>query len=859
MNSRPSRSGDTRFRRRWLLSTLAVGVVLASATPALATDTGPASTSPTDPTGTTGGETGSLEGSDLDVAQGQEAVDELEAAGTLDAVAADVGLGANELEAELLDDPSMFVTDTGFVGYADTHDPDTPNTRDAAAQLPGDVFALASRPGAARTIYLDFTGHSSVDSVWQREYPGSNVSAPFSLDGDPGSFSTAEQAVIAESWQRVAEDYRSFDVNVTTADPGVDALRRTSLSDGVYGQRLVVTPSNFTGNSGVIGIALLDQFDAPFDHAAYVFTDASSKRTAKVIGEAASHEVGHTLALRHDGGPGTAGYYDGHGSWAPIMGRSIATSTPVTQWSRGEYAGANNTEDDLAIIAGYVGYRADDHANTAAGATMVAASSTTLGNIERTGDRDVFAVDVVAGALSVQVRPPVGEANWSNLAATVTVRNSSGVVVGSGTPVVPSGWVLDVAMPAVPAVAPVPAGRYTIEVAPVGWLSAFTGFSTYASLGAYELVVGASAGDQPVNDTPALAVPSAITAITPVRLVDTRNGLGAPGRVGAGGQVAVPVAGSSTVPTDATAAVLTITAVNPSAAGFVTVFPCSANAPDTSTLNFAAGQTVANTTMAALSGAGRVCVRTSADADILVDITGWLSPNGAARLTPVGPVRVVDTRSGVGGGRVGGGGTLTVDVGASVAAGSSAVALNVTAVNASAAGFVTVFPCGAGRPDTSTVNFVAGEARPNNTVVGVSGGRVCVFSSTDVDVLVDVVGSFGASGLNFLPTPPVRVLDTRAGVTPVAGATVTYDVGGTGLGGRIPGAASVNVTAANHQVDGFVTTFDCVTRGDTSTLNQRVGAAVANGAVVPLSGLQSCAWTSGGGDVIVDVNGWWVP
>ena len=84
-------------------------------------------------------------------------------------------------------------------------------------------------------------------------------------------------------------------------------------------------------------------------------------------------------------------------------------------------------------------------------------------------------------------------------------------------------------------------------------------------------------------------------------------------------------------------------------------------------------------------------------------------------------------------------------------------------------------------------------------------------------------------------------------------------MGAASLGGRSPGAAYVNVTAVNHLVAGYVTTYDCVTRRDTSTLNQRVGQANANGAIVPLSSLQSCAFTFGGGDLIVDLNGWWVP
>src|SRR5207253_3500030 len=69
---------------------------------------------------------------------------------------------------------------------------------------------------------------------------------------------------------------------------------------------------------------------------------------AKYIAEAAAHEAGHNLGLSHDG-TATLGYYDGQGSWAPIMG--VGYDRAISQWSKGEYSGANNTEDDLAIIA----------------------------------------------------------------------------------------------------------------------------------------------------------------------------------------------------------------------------------------------------------------------------------------------------------------------------------------------------------------------------------------------------------------------------------------------------------------------------------------------------------------------------
>jgi hypothetical protein len=798
-------------------------------------------------------EVGTLEGSDLDVAQGRDAVEQLERTGSLDEVAADVGVEPDDLVEEFLDDSSMFLTDTGFVGYADTAEwaPAPASAPLAVTQLPANVFDLNSRPTSSRVIYLDFDGHVANDASWASVgYPVIN-SAPFDIDEAPG-FSPGEQALIYEVWQRVAEDYRPFDVNITTRDPGVDGLRRTSPVDAAFGQRVVVTPSNFAGGS-VIGVALLDVFGSDADHAAYVFTDVGFKQTAKTMGEAVSHEAGHTFGLSHDGGPASPEYYDGHGAWAPIMGRPIDPARLVTQWSRGEYTDATNSEDDLSIIAnGAVrspgaGYRPDDHGNTAGSPTVVASNGVASGNIGSTGDRDVFAVDVLDGTLTVQLRPPAGQTSWSNLAARLVVRNSVGTVIATAEPNAPSGWTADVSLPIL-------AGRYTVEVEPVGWLTPATGFSSYASLGAYEVAISAPQGPTPLPPGTA-----AFTPVTPTRLVDTRNGVGAAGRVAPGRQVVVQVADGVRVPVDATAAVVNVAAVNPSAAGYVTVYPCSDGLPDTSTLNYVAGQTVANTTIAALSPPGQLCAWTFAETDILVDITGWLSPSGASRLTPIGPTRVVDTRSNVGGVRLAAGQTLAVDLNGRVPAGSTAVAVNVTAVNAAASGFLTAFPCAGAPPNTSTVNYVGNEARPNNTIVGLSGGRICVFSDQATDVLVDLLGSFATTGLAYQPTAPVRVLDTRRTGTLGAGGIATYSVAAAGLGAQVPGAAYVNVTAANHIADGYVTTYDCVTRRDTSTLNQRVGQATANGAIVPLSALRSCGWTFGGGDLIVDLNGWWVP
>ncbi len=792
-----------------------------------------------------------LEGITLDVLQGEAAVEELRESGTLDDVAAEAGFEPNDLVEELIDDPSLFLTDAGLLGYADAQTLQA-NVGQASAlttqAVPADVFALSSRPTATRVIYLDFNGHVTNDAAWS---PSPIESGAFDLDGSPDTFSTAERGAIFEIWQRVTEDFVPYDVNVTTADPGVEALRRTSTIDAAFGQRVVISPTNWyapesscgPGQSCTLGIALVGVFDRNTDTPAFVFTADVPVRT---IAEAVSHEAGHTFGLNHDA-TASSTYYNGHGVWAPIMGRGTDPAKPFTQWSKGEYAGANNTQDDLDLIGSLTGFRPDDHGGAPERATVVSSSSNTDGVIGATGDRDVFAVDVGAGNLAVTLRPPPGAERWTNLLARLVVRDSAGAVLATQAPSVPSSWTIAINLP-------VAAGRYTLEVEPIGWLDASSGFTTYGSLGAYQLSVAANPGA-----APAPARPSTFTPITPARLIDTRSRIGGFGLVNAGRQVVVQVTNGVTVPADATAAVVSIVAVDPSAPGFLTAYPCSDALPDTSTLNYVGRQTVANSTIAALSSAGQLCVWTYATTDILVDITGWIGPSGSSRLTPIGPTRVVDTRSALGGGRLGAGATMAVDVNGVVPAGSTAVALNVTAVNASTSAFLTAFPCNGAIPDTSTVNYVAGEARPNNTIVGLVGGRVCIYSYAETEVLVDLVGSFGPTGLAYQATAPVRVLDTRSGPPLGAGGAIAYSVAAPALGGTRPGAAFVNVTAANHIVPGYVTTYDCGVRRDTSTLNQRVGQGTANGAIVPLSGLQSCLWTYGGGDLIVDLNGWWVP
>ena len=255
-------------------------------------------------------------------------------------------------------------------------------------------------------------------------------------------------------------------------------------------------------------------------------------------------------------------------------------------------------------------------------------------------------------------------------------------------------------------------------------------------------------------------------AMTPVRLLDTRSGGttvdGREAGVGlreAGSVTRVPVAGraggggvsGAVAGSPLSAVALTVTVVVAREAGFVTVWPCGAEMPNASNVNFASGQTIANAVVAGVGAAGEVCVYTSAATDLVIDMAGGFESGDAYR--PLTPARLLDTRSGgatVDGRAVGAGvrtaGSVTqVPVSYRGGAGTAdAVVLNLTVVGAREAGFVTVWPCGEAMPDASNVNFAPGQTMANALLSGIgTAGEVCVYTSAATDLLLDVGGVLG--------------------------------------------------------------------------------------------------------------------
>jgi SpoIID/LytB domain protein len=364
-----------------------------------------------------------------------------------------------------------------------------------------------------------------------------------------------------------------------------------------------------------------------------------------------------------------------------------------------------------------------------------------------------------------------------------------------------------------------------------------------------------------------LATPAAapFTPVSPVRIVDTRLGTGTQAlAVGAGCTLPVDVVGTAGVPSSGvTAVALNITATRALQSGFLTVYPCGVSQPDASNVNFVPGADRANMATARVGVGGQVCIYSSAEVDIIVDVLGSYGSAGSAPYEPMVPRRVFDSRFA---GTPDPGTERPISMAEFVPPAATAVVLNLTATRTAASGFAKVYPCGQTPPDVSNVNFIAGRDVANQAVVKLGSGQaVCAVTSSRADLVVDLLGWFGPGATKrFVPASPLRLLDTRLGTgAPLAkvakGATVHLPVSPNAAPAG-SSAVSLNVTAADAAGAGFVTVHPCaVPPPDTSNLNFRAGEAVANLSTVPLASDGAvCLTTNVVTNLIADLNGWYV-
>lgn len=356
-----------------------------------------------------------------------------------------------------------------------------------------------SRPGSTNILFLDFNGHVVTNTAWN-SYPDFATPfwdcRPYGIDLDETTFSVVEQQAIQTIWERVSEDYAPFDIDVTTEQP---------LAWNRYVGHLLITPDTDKNgeecphfNAG--GIAFVDVFgdaEYSYDFAGECFSPAwvlnyELSGFAEYEAEAASHEMGHNLALSHDGTKQSS-YYGGHDngsiSWGPIMGTGYDQN--VSQWSKGDYRLSNNPQDDLAILASQMGYRPDDFGNDHASAEPLSIGATGtvfhVGVVEQNTDEDVFRFTASSGTVDLVVSPYRDgmSTTWGgNLDVILELYDAAGVLMATNNP--PLETLANL-------MTVVSNGTYYLHIKPVGVgtpLSAPTptGYVQYGSLGQYTIV-----------------------------------------------------------------------------------------------------------------------------------------------------------------------------------------------------------------------------------------------------------------------------------------------------------------------------------------------------------------------------------
>lgn len=354
------------------------------------------------------------------------------------------------------------------------------------------IVSLQSYPGAAGVMLLDFAG--GYTPTW----------GGITYDRPP-----VGNATIKDIWKRVAEDYMAFNINVTTDIKVFEAAPAASR------QRCCFTTTPVTA----AGVAYFGSWNWGNDTVCW-----SVYYVGKAAAEVASHEVGHTLNLAHQGQTGGVEYYGGHGSgetgWAPIMG--VGYYQPVTTWAKGEHLNANQPQDNLLYITttnNNVGYRNDDTSATLAGSRHLDVNAdntaTAEGVIERTGDSDAFQFTTTGGAVSLTATP-VAPGDWGNLATMATLADATDTVIATTNVQNSVSSTISTTLAA---------GTYTFRVTGAGKNDPLTsGFSNYASLGYYSISGSVAGARQPTR----LDVQSHAANNTVVGSVPANNPNGSP-------------------------------------------------------------------------------------------------------------------------------------------------------------------------------------------------------------------------------------------------------------------------------------------------------------------------------------------
>ena len=264
--------------------------------------------------------------------------------------------------------------------------------------------------------------------------------------------------------------------------------------------------------------------------------------------------------------------------------------------------------------------------------------------------------------------------------------------------------------------------------------------------GSYMLFAIDSNGVPSVSSTiKIISEPGTQIPIAPFRALDTRPG----SPVGPDSTVSFKVGGVNGIPANVSAVTFNLTVTGSEKFGFASAYASGTTRPDSSNLNFAAGQTVPNSVTVPVGADGKVTIfnRSSGSTDFIADVSGYYltgTPTAGGAFQATAPFRAMDTRPGS---PVGPDSTVSFKVGGvnGIPANVSAVTFNLTATGSEKFGFASAYASGTTRPDSSNVNFAAGQTVPNSVTVPVGAdGKVTIFnrSSGSTDFIADVSGYY---------------------------------------------------------------------------------------------------------------------
>jgi hypothetical protein len=388
-------------------------------------------------------------------------------------------------------------------------------------------------------------------------------------------------------------------------------------------------------------------------------------------------------------------------------------------------------------------------------------------------------------------------------------------------------------------------------------------------------VADVHAWTQTIDPTQAATPASYYQPITETRFMDTRTGTGGTtGPIPAEATIKLKIAGANGIPaSNVTAVAMNVTVTNPTTGGYIAAYPDNTPRPVTSNLNYTAAVTVANYVIVPLAASGYIDFYNhgAGTAQLVADVSGYFTSDataaGATSYTALTPTRILDTRSGTGAptAKLGTGATLALQVAGAggIPTGIAAVAINLTATNETAGGYLITHADGTSLPGVSGLQYTTAQDIAGLAIVPVAAnGKIDIYnaSSGATDIVGDVSGYFttGTAGLKYHAINATRVIDTRQDGGAIAGFTTLHVAQGNAIAAANP-TLILNLTATNTAGNGYMTVYpDAAARPSTSNVNWVTGQTVA-GLALPVTGNGTIDVYNGSGttvQLIVDCLGY---